>query len=58
MCVPARSSPILSLSPRLRLCQKRGVGRVAAQVGLMLRGTVIDNIVFGGPGYNSQVCVY
>jgi hypothetical protein len=25
------------------------------QVGLMLKGAHIDNIVFGGPGYNSQV---
>jgi hypothetical protein len=29
-----------------------------AQVGLMLTGMVVDNVVFGTPAYNSQVCVY
>ena len=28
---------------------------IALQVGLMLKGLYIDNVVFGGPAYNSQV---
>ena len=28
--------------------------RVLAQVGIMLNGTTIDGVVFGGPAYNSQ----
>ena len=26
----------------------------AAQVGILLSGITVDNIVFGGPAYNSQ----
>jgi hypothetical protein len=41
------------LTPRLRPCQIRFC--VDAQVGLMLTGMVVDNVVFGTSAYNSQV---
>ena len=50
------SFPCLTLSSSRTLLPHRALFSAHVQVGLMLKGLTVDNIVFGGPAYNSQVC--